>query len=65
MQAQAKKLLGKEKEVTAFECISEGSRVVQRGDVVRLAVKPALLGRVEFFSINQVQNYLTAQQSHS
>lgn len=52
MQNKAQKLLGEQH--TAFERISEGTRVVQRGDVIRLAVKPTLVGRVEFFNVAQV-----------
>ena len=39
---------------TAFERISDGHRVLSRGDVVRLSAKPALVGRVVCFIVPQV-----------
>lgn len=39
---------------TAFERISDGHRVVSRGDVVRMGAKPALVGRVVYFLVPQV-----------
>jgi hypothetical protein len=40
---------------TAFERISDGGRAYERGDIIRLAVKPHLVGRILFFSVNQVR----------
>lgn len=39
---------------TAFERITDGSRTVSAGDVVRINVKPLLVGRVVAFTIPQV-----------
>lgn len=52
MQAEAEQQVGKLSCV--FERISDGSRTVERGDLVQLAVKPHLVGRVCFFSVSQV-----------
>lgn len=37
--------------ITAFERISDGNRTVSAGDVVRLSAKPAVIGRVTFFTV--------------
>lgn len=39
---------------TAFERITDGTRTVSRGDVVRVSAKPLLVGRVTAFTIPQV-----------
>ena len=41
-------------EVTAFERMEDGGRAISKGDVVRLAVKPAVVGAVLHFSVPQV-----------
>lgn len=43
---------------TAFERVTDGSRTVGRGDVVRVSVKPQVVGRVVCFSIPQVGSSL-------
>ena len=55
-QEEAKKQMGQQ--CCAFERISDGTRTVEKGNLVQLAVKPHLVGRVRFFSIPQVQLYL-------
>lgn len=44
----------KGEDVTAFARIEDGSRTVSQGDVVRLNVKPAIMGMVLYFSVQQV-----------
>lgn len=51
-QAAARASLGEG--VTAFDKMSDGNRVVQKGDIVHLALKPAVVGRVLFFSVDKV-----------
>jgi hypothetical protein len=34
--------------------MSDGNRMVQKGDVVHLALKPAVMGKVLFFSVDKV-----------
>ena len=51
-QAEAKKHLGAQ--ASAFERIADGLRTVERSDLVRLALRPVIVGRVEFFSVNEV-----------
>lgn len=52
VQASLRSKLGEG--TTAFERITDGARVVCRGDVVRINVKPLLVGRVTAFTIPQV-----------
>ena len=52
-QAEARNQLGER--CTAFERVANGSQRLQRGDLIRLAVKPAVVGRVQFFSVAQVR----------
>jgi hypothetical protein len=42
---------------TTFERITDGSRTVSKGDVVRINVKPQLVGRVVAFTIPQVRSH--------
>ena len=51
-QAVVRNKLGEE--TTAFERITDGSRAVATGDVVRVNVKPQVVGRVLYFTIPQV-----------
>ncbi|KAG2443092.1 hypothetical protein HYH02_009506 [Chlamydomonas schloesseri] len=51
LKALVRKELGES--MTGFKCISDGSRVIVAGDVVRLATKPAALGRVKYFAVPQ------------
>ena len=60
LQADARSKLGER--CTAFEQVVNGSRTLQRGDLVRLAVKPALVGRIQFFSIAQVSEVVRTRQ---
>lgn len=53
MQASLRNRLGEE--TTAFERISDGTRAVSRGDVVRINAKPQLVGRVLHFTIPQAR----------
>ena len=56
MQAAVRSSRGED--VTAFARIEDGSRCVSQGDVVRLNVKPALMGMVLYFSVQQVLHYV-------
>ena len=60
LQADARTKLGER--CTAFEQVVNGSKTLQRGDLVRLAVKPALVGRIQFFSIAQVSDAVGTRQ---
>jgi hypothetical protein len=51
-QAAARRELGEA--VTVFERVHDGVQAISRGDAVRLATKPPILGRVQFFSVGQV-----------
>eukprot|EP00775_Hariotina_reticulata_P002831 gene2831-3124_t len=51
-QAVARKHLGQE--FTIFEQVHDGINTVQKGDIIRINTKPAVLGRVMHFSIPQV-----------
>ncbi|GBF97420.1 hypothetical protein Rsub_09586 [Raphidocelis subcapitata] len=51
-QAQARRELGED--VTLFERIHDGLAAVAKGDTVRLATKPALVGRVLWFLVPRV-----------
>ena len=52
LQATARGLLGTN--TTAFTKITDGNTVVKQGELVSLAVKPATIGRIMYFSIAQV-----------
>jgi hypothetical protein len=39
--------------ITAFEGVSDGNRTISAGDVVRLTSKPAVVGRVVYFTVPQ------------
>lgn len=52
VQAALRAKLGEE--TTTFERITDGTRTVCRGDVVRVNAKPQLVGRVLHFTIPQV-----------
>lgn len=39
--------------ITAFERISDGNRTISAGDVVRFSAKPAIVGRVVYFTVPQ------------
>lgn len=52
-QALVRKELGEA--MTGFKCANDGSRIIVAGDVVRLATKPAALGRVKYFAVPQVR----------
>ncbi len=41
--------------MTGFTRVCDGSRTMAAGDVVRLATKPAALGRVKYFAVPQVR----------
>lgn len=60
LQADARSKLGER--CTAFEQVVNGSKTLQRGDLVRLAVKPALVGRIQFFSVAQVRKFVGTRQ---
>ena len=60
LQADARSKLGER--CTAFEQVVNGSKTLQRGDLVRLAVKPALVGRIQFFSVAQVSKVVGTRQ---
>eukprot|EP00798_Chlamydomonas_sp_ICE-L_P006653 gene6653-3315_t len=51
-KAMARKELGEYH--TAFERVWDGSRALKVGDVVRLATKPQVVGRIRFFSVPQL-----------
>ena len=55
MQAALRRARGEE--ATAFERMEDGARSVSKGDVVRLAVKPAVVGAVLHFSVPQVRPF--------
>jgi len=52
-QAEAKQQVGQVG--TAFERITDGGRAFERGDLIRLAVKPHLVGKILYFSVAQVR----------
>lgn len=52
MQAALRSARGEE--ATAFERMEDGGRSISKGDVVRLSVKPAVVGAVLHFSVPQV-----------
>ena len=52
LQATARRLLGTNS--TAFTQITDGNTTVEQGELVSLAVKPAMIGRIMYFSIAQV-----------
>ena len=52
-QASIRKELGEA--MTGFMSVSDGTRTVCAGDVVRLSTKPASLGRVKYFAVPQVR----------
>ena len=54
MQESARALLGNN--TTAFTRIVDGSHSLRQGDLVSLEVKPAMIGRIEYFSIAQVRS---------
>ena len=41
-------------DMTAFEAITDGKTTRKAGDVVRLDKKPAVVGRIEYFLVQQV-----------
>ncbi|PNW82785.1 hypothetical protein CHLRE_06g294050v5 [Chlamydomonas reinhardtii] len=51
LKALVRKELGEA--MTGFKCANDGSRIIVAGDVVRLATKPAALGRVKYFAVPQ------------
>ncbi|KAK9820414.1 hypothetical protein WJX72_010046 [[Myrmecia] bisecta] len=51
---QARLRQGEGENLTAFERITDGSRTIGKGDLVKLAVKPVLIGQVLHFSIPKV-----------
>jgi hypothetical protein len=51
-QALVRKELGES--MTAFMRVTDGTRTISAGDVVRLSTKPAALGRVKYFAVPQV-----------
>lgn len=54
IQMQAAVRSTKGEDATAFARIEDGSRTVSQGDVVRLNVKPAIMGMVLYFSVKEV-----------
>lgn len=49
LQAEAARQLAGD--ATAFECILSGSRMMKHGDIIRLSVRPSLIGRIEYFAV--------------
>lgn len=59
MQAAVRARVGEG--VTAFTRIEDGARSVAVGDVVKLAVRPALMGVVQHFIVHQAWALIPAQ----
>ncbi|GLI61005.1 hypothetical protein VaNZ11_003267, partial [Volvox africanus] len=51
LKALVRKELGEG--MTGFTQVSDGTRTINAGDIVRLSTKPAALGRVKYFSVPQ------------
>lgn len=64
VRLQAAVRSSKGEDVTAFARIEDGSRTVSQGDVVRLNVKPAMMGMVLYFSVQQVPHHLHPSLSY-
>lgn len=55
MALQAALRAGKGGDATAFERIEDGARTVSKGDIVRLSLRPVVVGEVLHFSVQQVR----------